>query len=65
MQLARERVVAVVKERSDVVMNELQAAATVAAAFSALSTAHLHAARSAMPLSEALDAAMEAVSTIS
>lgn len=65
MQRAQERIVTVAVERSDGGIGELEAAAAVGAAFSALSTAHLHAARVGMPLTEALDAAMEAVSTIS
>lgn len=65
MQRAQERIVTVAVERSEGRIDEFQAAAAVGAAFSALSTAHLHAARSGMPLTKALDAAMEAVSTIS
>jgi AcrR family transcriptional regulator len=65
MQRAQERIVAVIMERSGGRIGELEAAAAVGAAFSALSTAHLHAARSGMSLAAALDGAMEAVSTIS
>jgi len=65
MQRAQERIVEVVEERAAGHIHRLAAAAAVAAAFSALSVAHQHAARSGMPLSQALDTAMEAVSTIS
>jgi AcrR family transcriptional regulator len=65
MQRAQERIVAVVMERSGGAVSELEASAAVGAAFSALSTAHLHAARSGMPLAAALDGAMEAVSAVS
>ncbi|WP_456284360.1 TetR family transcriptional regulator [Microbacterium sp. JZ70] len=65
MQRAQERIVSVVLERAPGTVGELEAAAAVAAAFSALSTAHLHAARSSMPLAEALDMAMSAISAIS
>jgi hypothetical protein len=65
MQRAQERIVEVVEERAAGHIDRLAAAAAVAAAFSALSIAHQHAARSGTPLSQALDAAMEAVSTIS
>jgi AcrR family transcriptional regulator len=65
MQRAQERIVEVVEERAAGHIDRLAAAAAVAAAFSALSVAHQHAAPSGMPLSQALDTAMEAVSTIS
>jgi len=65
MQRAQERIVVIAVARSEGTIGELEAAAAVGAAFSALSTAHLHAARSGMPLAAALDGAMAAVSTIS
>lgn len=64
MQRAQERIVAVIEERASGEIGELEAGAVVAAAFAALSTAHLHAARTGTPLSDALDAAMKAVSAI-
>jgi hypothetical protein len=63
MQRAQERIVEVVEERAAGHIDRRRR--RVAAAFSALSIAHQHAARTGTPLSQALDAAMEAVSTIS
>jgi AcrR family transcriptional regulator len=65
MQRAQERIVGVMMQRGDGRFSELEAAAAVGAAFSALATAHLHAARTSLPLADALDAAMEAVAAIS
>jgi AcrR family transcriptional regulator len=65
MPRAQEGIVAVVLARAGDHLGELEASAAVGAAFSALSTAHQHAARSGMPLAEALDTAMDAVSAIS
>jgi AcrR family transcriptional regulator len=65
MQRAQEGIVAVVVDRARENVGDLEAAAAVAAAFSALTTAHQYAARSRMPLSDALDAAMGAVSALS
>jgi hypothetical protein len=64
MQRAQERIVEVVEERAAGHIDRRRRR-RVAAAFSALSIAHQHAARTGTPLSQALDAAMEAVSTIS
>jgi AcrR family transcriptional regulator len=65
MQRAQERIVGVMMQRGDGRFSELEAAAAVGAAFSALATAHLHAARTSLPLADALDAAMAAVAAIS
>lgn len=65
IQRAQERIVAIVEARTSGNIGDLEATAAVGAAFSALSSAHLYAARTGMPLSEALDAAMEAIATVS
>lgn len=63
MQQVQARIVEVLRARPGVTLPPLDAAALVAAAFAAMSTAHHHASQAGTHLAEALDAAMDAIAT--